>query len=539
MFNRWALNLGALLLAAGTLVAAARADGINPKDVSETAKYLGAVYKDENAGFKLCPPAGARVINRAGLELMSFVHDTKQWGGNFQEVNMDKDFSIDDYMKTAAAELSKTFKAVQVLDSKTLTFQGMKAGRLTASMEAEVGPPPQPGQVVRPRERIALLRQQLILQRSPQKFLVLTFWTPLKDRDEAILTFEAMLTSVEFMDKKKLDDERVAAARAGKLWLAQRSANELKSKLLAQPQLFRMKIDNTDIGFVRFDEGDKERDAKTGALVDVQRDGTTGIMVAVNSRTFPSDGSIVIGQNEAFWAFTKGNDSAENKLHYSMWMNKSKTDRIIPNPDRKKFGPNPTIPYSFWISELGTLQMDQSTQLSDREIDQLRKQREEMLKDPKLDRSKIPPAIEDPNKVYRMMVSRQGDPSQELSESTKALNITIPDNRPSPLPKILEYVWPRLVDLTKPSEMSFLVYNSATGKPALRTLIVHGADRVMIDGKPVDCYRLSDELDPGSTTIWVDRTGRILMMKTSDQAILLPTTEEQMSQLWGKRLGTK
>ena len=75
--NRWAVLL--LVIAAFlSLLPAARADEINPADVTETAKYLGAAYKDENLGFKICPPAGARVTASAGLEKMSFVHDAKQ-----------------------------------------------------------------------------------------------------------------------------------------------------------------------------------------------------------------------------------------------------------------------------------------------------------------------------------------------------------------------------------------------------------------------------------------------------------------------------
>lgn len=506
------------------------ADEAAVTDVSEIAKYLGAVYKDENGGFRLCPPAGAHVASRAGLELMSFDIGSKQWVGDLQTVRLKQDISVEEYLKTSASELSKTFRAVQVLDSREVVFQKHKAGRLTLSFEGDVGGA-QGGQTAGARERIALLRQQLMIQFAGNEFTVLTFYTPLKDQEEAMRTFEAMLTTLEFLDKKKLEEHRLQAARAGKKWLAARSADELKNKLIAQPQLFRIRIDTTDVGYIRFDESE------------VTRDGTTGILVTVNSRSFPSDGTVVLGQNEAYWAYSKGSEASVDRLHYSMWMNSSKTDKMVPDSKRR----GEMTPYTFWLSEMGTLQMDKSTRLSASEIEVLRRQREEMLKDPKLDQSRIPPAIEDPAKSYRLVVSRQGDPTQGLTDrsllagaslaaSNKSINVSIPDNRPSPLPKVLEYVWPRVVDLTQPSEMSFLVYNSSAGKLSLRTLSVIGPDRIAIEGKTTDCCKLTDELEQGSTTLWVDKSGKILTMKTSDQSLLLPTTEERMQQLWGKKL---
>ena len=101
-------------------------------------------------------------------------------------------------------------------------------------------------------------------------------------------------------------------------------------------------------------------------------------------------------------------------------------------------------------------------------------------------------------------------------------------------------MWTRFVDLTKPSEMSFVVYDSFAKKLALRNLIVTGQkESVTIDGKSVSCYKCVDELDPGSTTIWTDGAGRIQMMRTSDQSVMIPTTEAFLRTKWGARLSSK
>ena len=88
--------------------------------------------------------------------------------------------------------------------------------------------------------------------------------------------------------------------------------------------------------------------------------------------------------------------------------------------------------------------------------------------------------------------------------------------------------------------MTFSGYDSASQKSALRNLIVTGRkEDVSIDGKPASCYKCIDELDPGSTTLWVDNAGRIQKMRTSDQQVLIPTTEAILRTKWGARLNPK
>jgi hypothetical protein len=136
-----------------------------------------------------------------------------------------------------------------------------------------------------------------------------------------------------------------------------------------------------------------------------------------------------------------------------------------------------------------------------------------------------------------MHVTWQGDPTQVFNdEQSRGLDMQVPAEAPAVLPKILEYAWPRVVDLSKPTEMSFVVYNSQARKPALRTLSVKGKEKVMINGREVEAIRCTDELDPGSTTLWVDGTGKILTMRTSDQTVLTPTTVEEMQALWKNKM---
>ena len=85
--------------------------------------------------------------------------------------------------------------------------------------------------------------------------------------------------------------------------------------------------------------------------------------------------------------------------------------------------------------------------------------------------------------------------------------------------------------------MAFVAYNSIAHKLDLRTLIVTGKQLdVTIAGKVTSCYKCVDEVDPNNTTLWVDKNGRIQMLVTSDQTVMVPTTVDAMNTKWGSRL---
>src|SRR5271168_5390187 len=62
-------------------------DGLSASSTDDAGQYLGSIYQDEIGGFKVAPPLGSRIITRAGIDLVSFVNDAKQWGGSVQAAN--------------------------------------------------------------------------------------------------------------------------------------------------------------------------------------------------------------------------------------------------------------------------------------------------------------------------------------------------------------------------------------------------------------------------------------------------------------------
>jgi hypothetical protein len=471
----------------------------------EASAFLGTVYKSEADGFRITPPANSRIIRRSGIDLMSFVVDARSWGGSVQRIVLDKVMSIEDYVKTTKNELSTggTFKGVQILDEKYLRKDGYPAARLNLSMEADLGPAVPQAMAekmgikqVPANERISLYRQQLIARVKDNQFLVLIMYTPLKDRAEAAKVFDMMAGEYELFDPAAMKQRRKQAADAGKAWLAAQSAEQFVPKLILQPVYFRMLVGGKDVGYIRFDENAKEPNPKGGGgLVDVERDKRKGLLLLVNFRSF-MDGSTNYGQNEAFWSYSK-TPAGDRVFDYSCWTNISKTRALLSVPVNQQRSGQPTVQVvTPWRQEVGTLS----------QID----------------------------KPHQLVVTLTGDANQRLPEG---INQIIPAEATAPLPKFIEYTWTRMVDLTKPSEMSFFVFDSASMKLALRNLIVTGQKEVVtIDGNSVTCYKCVDELDPNSTTIWTDKDGRIQMMCTSDQSVMIPTTETAMTAKWSSRL---
>lgn len=483
----------------------------------DATMLLGPVYKDEANGVKIAPPAGSRMIARAGLDLVSFVQDRKQWGGSVQEVILTDKTPLAKYLSDTQDDLRKTFGAVQILDTQTTTFQGRPAARLSASMQAKPDPKAAPGATAP-----ALYRQQLLISNDDQQqeYVVLTLYALLKDKDEATRTFNAMLPTFELLNRAELLAHRKTAIAAARAWLINRTAEELKSRINNQPQLFRMRIGGQDSGYVLFSEFTTPPGSALPAF-----QGQSGFYLTVDSRSYPADRPDVVvvkGQNAAFWGYEKDARGAD-QWPQSIWANSYATDVAAPKA--------PGGVQTFWLREAGVVELAGSTRITAADRRKLENDRAQLIAQKA---AEIPPPI--PELRSHILVTWEGDQTQPFETKNRGLNTVLPDGTAPVLPKVLEYTWTRVVDLTKPCEMSFSVYNSTAAKLALRTLSVVGPQRILINNVPTDTIKCTDEMDPGSTTLWVDKTGKILVMRTSDQTVLSPTTNAEMEQVWRGRL---
>ena len=190
------------------------------------------------------------------------------------------------------------------------------------------------------------------MQVKDHQFMILVLYCPLADRQDATRTFQLMIPELELFTAGNRE-HRLAAIAAGKAWMLQQSAEAVRDKLNNQPVFFRVLVGGQDMSYFRFDEMVKE--PQGGSLVDVERDHRKGVIMLVNFRSFPPNGSDVTGQNEAFWAFSK-DAKGEDLPDYSSWHNISKAKALVPvAPIAGRSGQPAVREVVPWLEETGIL----------------------------------------------------------------------------------------------------------------------------------------------------------------------------------------
>jgi hypothetical protein len=349
------------------------------------------------------------------------------------------------------------------------------------------------------------------------RFMVMYLYAPKAAQKEAYATFDAMVAHFQVLDPKRVDDRRKAAVESGRKWLASLSAEDLQAKLYKDPQIFRMRVDATDVGYTVFNETTRP----------VSRDSFTGILTTMDSHSYPAQDTSLHYHGEAFWAFKKNNNKFDDETFYNCWNSYTINNYLTPTLQQD----------STSFSEIGMVALDPTLDIREPERN--------ADGSPKLDENgnviykSKPLKINPTNTNARISVSRKGDKRLE-AVFNKEFNWIVEPAMPAVLPKVLENImWPRFVDLSKPARYSFVVFNTNAAKMGLRTLAVYGKTQVEIDGKKFEAYKLTDELDPSTTTLFVDEKGKVLLMKTSDGTSLTPSTEAEMIAKWRHRLNIK
>lgn len=469
---------------------------------------LGAEFKDEIHGFRICPPVGARIVKQSGLnaatERLSFAVDSKQWLGTVQSAAFKPaSFTPDEYLKSSTRELEHAFRAVQIIESRTVQISDKPAAKLVASMEVEAkvaeGATKMQNDKITQKEKVigraVFLKQELAVQVAANEYLIMTLYGPISARADMMRTFNAMAGSFMVLDRAQVDAKRREAIRAGKEWMNTRSAEELTNRLVDSPQFFRIKSQNKDVGYIQYDEKVEDYVA------------FKGIGVYLEAKIFYNEDILGVSKNHAFWAYARQTSSARQMARYSTWENVNQNVTALQGAETKSA--------VAWTNERGDLQFEIPRVATDSEVR---------------------------DGQYVLSVTRtSGNNTRMLTDDVggkKQWPITQGRDVPAPLPKVLESLWPRLVDLTKPSQMAFVVCNSEAqqSKMGLRTLSVLGPENVIMDGKTIQATHLLDEMDPKTTHLWVDSTGKILVMRTGDNALLVSTTKEKILQLWDARV---
>ena len=109
-------------------------------------------------------------------------------------------------------------------------------------------------------------------------------------------------------------------------------------------------------------------------------------------------------------------------------------------------------------------------------------------------------------------VSEKGRPAQVRRR-------TVPEAlMPTYLPRALDLVALRLIDLSKPHAVAFAVYNPVAYDFDLRTIRIVGPEKITLGGRQLSAIRLTDQMaaDAPVASLWVDSKGLLLRMRMAD-----------------------
>ncbi len=479
-------------------------------------KMLAPVWIDAMDGFELRPPLNCEVLQpkfkppppqKNGAipvmpgTLVTFVNNSLRWGVVVHLSELEKDVPLKTLLNQTVAEAQHNYPKVKVLAQRMITNSGKPAGILVLQLTTAANNKP-------------VMRQQLIVRAAPKLYYLLTFFSPANQADGARACFLAMTQHFHLLNLKVLQQQRAAAVSAGRSWLRGISALNLAHKAI-HPHLYQIQAGGRDIGYVLLS-------CYTGT-----EDGYTGVFSGTNARTFLPNGTVIFSKTSSFWAYGQQGKTPGPTTHYTTWDKAVETLIPINNPQEVKLRQERIV-------------IDPQTHK------------------PKLIHIKIPyPNMQihwaretgDEQAAYVPALDKHGNPTDLLvhhrwmtvymqrrhvvpGQPNKPTHFELPSYMPAYLPLTLKYFWPRLVNLSKPSAMGFVTFNSSTRHLGLRLLMVHGTQRITVNGRKITAYHLTEQLDPGISNFWVNAKGVLIKYQASDGTVWKPTTAAAMNTKW-------
>lgn len=483
---------------------------------------LAPLWIDDMDGFQIRPPKNCEVLQRKlkvppprhlGAvpvmpgDLVTFVNNALRWGIIVHLSELQNDVSLKSLLNQTVAEATHNYQNVQVLVRRMTVNSGKPAGILVLRFSTTSNGKP-----------VVLMRQQLIVRAAPKLYYLLTFFSPGGQANGARQCFTAMIRTFHLINLVQVQQQRAAAVAAGRHWIHGISAEMLAAKHISS-QLYQIKADGHGIGYVML------------SCYPGTEDGYRGIFCATNARSFLPDGEVAFSKVVCFWALARQGSASGPAIHYNNWdkavetlipinnpqLVKMRQERIVIDPKTNKPKlEHIKIPYPnmeiHWVRETGD---EQSASV------------------PALNKHGQPTDLFVRHRWITVYTQhRQILPGQR----NKPAHFDLPSYMPAYLPLTLKYFWPRLVDLTKPSSMAFVAYNSGDRRLGLRMLNVLGRQTISLHGKSMDVYHLTDQLDPGIANLWVKADGLLVKYQAANGTVWTPTTVAAMDRKWKVRL---
>jgi|GEM_PF-3495002 len=494
---------GMLMLAAALplwFASAARCSGLDTR--------LAPAWRDDADGFIMRSPADSVVYARKGNDIVSFAYAPLRWGLIVHQSFFAHPVKLAQIVKESLAADRQDYKKVKVLVRKPVVVSGHQAMRFTIRF-----------QTVSDKHPISIMRQQVLIKRSPKEIFLLTFFSPGDLHTGAVAMFSRIMKSFRFINVRAEAKLRLAAVQRAKKWLKTISAGKLLKHIHIGTRLFQIKAYGHPLGYVAVQ------------TYRGRRDGLYGVFCSVNSRIFLKNGTDIFRKSTYFWAFTHQPGVKGPPTHLSQWTNAVETmvpfnnpvvaelhsQRIVVDPVTRKpklIQLHPPYPNydTHWVTDVGQVTTG------------------------------FFPILNSHGKptdgyVYRTHVHVVRTLSHvEAGVPNPPVRFVLRSDMPAFMPPILKLLWPHLVNLRKCPPLAMVAYNSQARRPALRILTVQTHATINIGGRMQRAFLVTDLMDPYKSKMWVTSHGHLLEYMAGDGSQWTPTTFAKMDRLWRARL---
>jgi len=481
-----ALYAALCLVAPGLAAAPATQPTVRPAasldDDDNPVQYLAPYFISRASGIAFRPPLrGAQATPASvGTSIVQFVNTDEKWIFKASQMIFESSAPLvgKDDPATPLVDESKTKPGVLIQTAQQLLVQNA-GNRVLRHDLINVGPNDAGLIILRfTQGSQACLRQVAIIQRNDQHYYVLDLTTrstrTAEDLDDAedpsetiaVRIFRAIIDSAQLLDLSAIradNDQRLYAARA----LLVNVPTRLK-QIVTPEQYLRIQRDGTDVGW------------SFVAEELAQRQGQSGVIVAIRSQAASDPGSTVDVGSEMFCADNRRNEA---------WV----TLTVVEKDGKKQH-----------VTEFGQ---------SDKRVS--RKLQAAEGGDPK-----------DP-----------GQPLVRVSErylltvtqsSAAAVTPVTRELSPYYLPQALSHFLPRLVPLNEPKGYLFVVWVSGEREIVHRYLDVQPERTVTFAGKPISAVVVKDRigLEGEPTYHYLTRNGRYLGSESPAANLLMIATDQ-------------
>jgi hypothetical protein len=290
-------------------------DSVLPGRPDQTEAELDSPFLSSSAGISVRPPAGGKMIRRAGVadEVVRFVNDEQKW-----------QLVVSRFMLTDPMPLMTTSPKPGDGTPRTIGFVDSIMGQMSDGEPIRQEALPisgYDGALLSTRAKDATgtkLVQHAIVRRSDKIYYVVTFTTPVgegkADQDpqvrSATALFDRVADSIELLDQQPIANDQTERLLRTRNLMVNWSQAKLDAALVRE-QWLRLMKDGKDIGYSYIIE-EPANDLPRAGKASATPEKPLGVRIGVRSRTVPEADFVVDAESWMWVSYSRDQEAFSN-----------------------------------------------------------------------------------------------------------------------------------------------------------------------------------------------------------------------------------